>query len=225
MTAKVEQWRALAQQEIDAQGSPIPVELALAIIENESSGTAKAYRAEKAISDGSIGLMQLLLSTARSLGYTGQAGDPNTLSGLFDPQTNIHLGVKFLTSLWNSLDTISDVISAYNGGVRPNLGFGGVLPEGHAPVTVCLERDDNGNCIRKQFVNPGEYGNPQYVQNGLDAMERYGYDFAANEPSDGTDAPPSGDTGIVPAGFASPAILGVLALVGVGFYLYTRGKS
>jgi soluble lytic murein transglycosylase-like protein len=45
---------------------------------------------------GTIGLMQIKLSTARSLGYTGDA------EGLRDPNTNLAYGVKYLAGAYRA---------------------------------------------------------------------------------------------------------------------------
>ena len=208
MSANVERWRTAAQAELDAQESPVPIGMVLAIIEAESTGNPKAYRGEAALHDGSIGLMQILLATARGMGYTGISGDPANLNGLFYPQTNIHYGVKYLTDLWARLGNAADVASAYNGGVRPWLGFGGTLPMDHPAVTVCLARDSQGNCIKRQTVQPGDYGNAEYVDKVLNAMQGYG----------GVQGLPpviitgeSGGGGISPVVVAGLVVLGALA--------------
>jgi soluble lytic murein transglycosylase-like protein len=63
----------------------VPVSLAHAVIRVESN-----YRANARGSAGEIGLMQIKPATARMMGYTGSA------NGLFDPDTNIKYGLKYL---------------------------------------------------------------------------------------------------------------------------------
>jgi soluble lytic murein transglycosylase-like protein len=48
------------------------------------------------VSRGNIGLMQIRLGTARSLGYTG------TAEGLRDPDTNLTWAVKYLAGAWRA---------------------------------------------------------------------------------------------------------------------------
>src|SRR5947209_7184109 len=48
---------------------------------------------------GTIGLMQIKLATARSLGYTGDA------AGLRDPDTNLAYGVKYLAGAWRAANS------------------------------------------------------------------------------------------------------------------------
>jgi len=94
-----------------------------AIIGAESEFKPNAYRAEPQINDASYGLMQLLYSTARTIGYTGST------SGLYDPTTNIRLGTRFLADLIKTAAQrghgVDAAVSAYNAGfsaVRPGDG-------------------------------------------------------------------------------------------------------
>jgi soluble lytic murein transglycosylase-like protein len=63
----------------------VPASLAHAVIRVESN-----YRANARGSAGEIGLMQIKPATARMMGYTGSA------NGLFNPETNIKFGMKYL---------------------------------------------------------------------------------------------------------------------------------
>ena len=63
----------------------VPVSLADAVIRIESN-----YRPDMTGSAGEVGLMQIKPATARMLGYTGSA------RGLYDPETNIKYGMKYL---------------------------------------------------------------------------------------------------------------------------------
>jgi soluble lytic murein transglycosylase-like protein len=61
----------------------------------------------------SMGLMQMLGSTARSIGFNQR------LSALFNPEVNIDVGCRYLAMLWKNYYSkygIKGVISAYNGG-------------------------------------------------------------------------------------------------------------
>jgi len=68
-----------------ARKNNIPADLVHAVVRTESNYNARARG-----SVGEIGLMQLRLSTARSLGYSGSA------SGLYDPRINLEYGTKYL---------------------------------------------------------------------------------------------------------------------------------
>lgn len=93
----------------------VPAAWIQAVIDTESSGNPRAYRYEPAIKDASYGLMQLLYSTAKGLGYEG------TPDGLYDPETNINLGTRLLRQLRDRYgDDFARVYSAYNSG-RPDL--------------------------------------------------------------------------------------------------------
>ena len=63
----------------------VPVSLAKAVIKIESN-----YRPHMVGGAGEIGLMQIKPATARMMGYTG------SVKGLFDPDTNIKYGMKYL---------------------------------------------------------------------------------------------------------------------------------
>ena len=63
----------------------VPVSLAHAVISVESN-----YRPNSTGRAGEIGLMQIKPATARMMGYSGSA------KGLFNPETNIKFGMKYL---------------------------------------------------------------------------------------------------------------------------------
>jgi soluble lytic murein transglycosylase-like protein len=63
----------------------VPVALAHAVVRIESN-----YRPNARGKAGEIGLMQIKPATARLMGYTGD------LDGLFNPETNIRFGMKYL---------------------------------------------------------------------------------------------------------------------------------
>ncbi|YBV97019.1 transglycosylase SLT domain-containing protein [Phyllobacteriaceae bacterium JZ32] len=84
----------------------VPVSLAHAVVRHESG-----YRADARGAAGEIGLMQLKLSTARGLGYTGSA------KGLYDPATNVQYGMKYLAMARKlSGGTTCGTILKYNAG-------------------------------------------------------------------------------------------------------------
>lgn len=143
----------------------VPVSLIKGIIGQESAFRPTAYRAEPAISDASIGLMQILFATAKGEGYTGNVGSATGLTGLYDPATNIMYGTSYLaTCLARTNGILPSAISAYNGGFRPELGFGAVAPK---RVVVCLRRDNAGKCIESRTVEQGQYANQSYVNTVL----------------------------------------------------------
>lgn len=96
----------------------VPAALIMAVIETESSFNPNAYRYEEKRQDASYGLMQVLYSTARGLGYSG------TPQGLLDPETNINYGTAQLAWLYNQLAAgdWEPVIEAYNEGLGNYLG-------------------------------------------------------------------------------------------------------
>jgi len=63
----------------------VPVDLAHAVVKVESNFNPRARG-----SAGEVGLMQIKPATARMMGYSGSK------KGLFDPETNIKFGMKYL---------------------------------------------------------------------------------------------------------------------------------
>jgi soluble lytic murein transglycosylase-like protein len=74
-----------------AKANLVPEDLVHRVIIRESK-----YQASLLGSGGAIGLMQIKLATARSLGYTG------TAEGLRDPATNLMYGIKYLAGAFRA---------------------------------------------------------------------------------------------------------------------------
>ena len=72
-----------------AASNGIPAEIVHRVIVRESR-----YRANAMGRGGASGLMQIKLSTARAMGYSGSA------AGLLDPDTNLTYGVKYLAGAY-----------------------------------------------------------------------------------------------------------------------------
>lgn len=84
----------------------VPVALAHAIVKVESNFNAKARGRA-----GEIGLMQIKPATARMMGYSGSA------KGLYDPETNIKFGMKYLAKAHElSGGTTCGTVLKYNAG-------------------------------------------------------------------------------------------------------------
>ena len=89
-----------------AQANGVPVALVHRVIVRESR-----YNASLVGRGGTIGLMQIKLATARSLGYTG------TAEGLRDPDTNLAYAVKYLAGAWRAANGNHDrAVHYYAGG-------------------------------------------------------------------------------------------------------------
>jgi soluble lytic murein transglycosylase-like protein len=88
----------------------LPIELVLALIQVESSGYNFAVSPV-----GAMGLMQLMPATAE--GVAGRIGmrwaGPETL---FDPVTNVQLGVVYLRELLDRYGSVTTALAAYNWG-------------------------------------------------------------------------------------------------------------
>ena len=153
----------------------IPVNVIKAAIATESSFDDRAYL-EEAGGDGSVGLMQIRPSTAATVGYHG------TKANLFLPAVNVYYGTAFLAKLAKIVPMIRTasgdnydylaMVSAYNGGYRPSLGFGARVTK---PTTVCLRRDPvTKNCTRTFTAQPGEFGNQEHVDRFRAAWQYFG---------------------------------------------------
>jgi soluble lytic murein transglycosylase len=100
-------WKAISSQ---ASRTQIDPSLILAVIRQESGFEAKARSRANA-----RGLMQILPSTGKRLAR--QAGIPRyTAAKLYDAETNILLGTKFLASLLNQYGDAEPALAAYNAG-------------------------------------------------------------------------------------------------------------
>jgi len=119
-TAKnaMDMFGSFVSNEASSFGIPQKAIVAVMIAESRIPGTEhvnfKAFRQEK--NDASYGLMQVLYGTAKGMGYSGPA------SGLYDPETSIHYGAKYLYQMHN-LEVPRDPVNgwfnafrAYNGG-------------------------------------------------------------------------------------------------------------
>lgn len=209
--------------EIDriAETFNVPASLIKAFIGQESQFNPKAVRNEPAVKDKSIGLMQILFGTAKGEGYTGIEGDAATLSGLYDPFTNIYFGTSYLAEqISRAGGNLANAISAYNGGWRPELGFGAVATR---PLTICLARDQvTGKCIKTRNVPVGEYSNQEYVAKIL-SNYKYFQDKEKTSQTGGGGGPVIPNvTGQAPISSFSPKLLGalvglLLALFGIKF--------
>lgn len=92
---------------------PIDMDFLKAVCFTESSGRKDASRWEASIGEYSIGLMQILLSTARAEGFRG------TQAELFEPKTNIFYGAKYLKFWLNKTgNDLCLTASSYNGGYK-----------------------------------------------------------------------------------------------------------
>ena len=88
-----------------------------AFVDCESSFRVRVTRYEPRLDESSYGLMQILLSTARQMGFTGATLD------LLQPGTNLLFGMKYAEWGWNtlqrkthSLPTLAQWAAGYNEG-------------------------------------------------------------------------------------------------------------
>src|ERR1700682_2105143 len=89
-----------------AQANGVPEALVHRVIVRESR-----YQPHLIGRGGTIGLMQIKLATARSLGYTG------TAEGLRDPDTNLTYAVKYLAGAYRAANgDLNRAVAYYAGG-------------------------------------------------------------------------------------------------------------
>ncbi|MDC7262681.1 lytic transglycosylase domain-containing protein [Shinella sp. HY16] len=101
---KTASYSGLIQTYAKAYG--VPVDLAHAVVRVESNFNPRARGGA-----GEIGLMQIKPATARMMGYRGGA------KGLYDPETNIKFGMKYLAMAHDlSGGTTCGTILRYNAG-------------------------------------------------------------------------------------------------------------
>jgi len=79
------------------------------VIAQESMFDPYAKRWEKKVNDYSYGLMQVLGSTARLLGWDGR-------ENLLEPDVNLKYGIKHFYNLFKKYKKYTDVYAAYNAG-------------------------------------------------------------------------------------------------------------
>jgi soluble lytic murein transglycosylase-like protein len=106
-----------------ARAAGPPDSLVRAIVHVESGGNPRTVGTH-----GEIGLMQIKLETARSVGYRGSR------AGLFDPATNLRFGTAYLEIAWHrARGDLCAAASLFNMGVfaRPRC-----TAYGHAVVAA-----------------------------------------------------------------------------------------
>lgn len=102
----------------------LDADLLRAVIWKESKGDPLAVRFEPRIPDTSYGLMQVLLGTARSLGFAG------SMQELLDPATNIAVGTQYLRSRFDEYLDFRLAVASYNSG-SPVFRDGVLINEGY----------------------------------------------------------------------------------------------
>jgi len=105
-----------------ASAAGLPASLVERVIRRESGGNPRAVHA------GNYGLMQIRLSTARAMGYTGSA------AGLLDPQTNMTYALRYLAGAYRAAGgNESRAIALYSRGYYYQAKAQGFSPYGFSP--------------------------------------------------------------------------------------------
>lgn len=170
----------------NARDTGLPFAVLKAMVATESNFNPNAVRVEAAINDKSIGLMQILLSTARGIvpGITE--------AQLSVPANNIMIGSRYL----------AQQVSRYGGDIWKGVAAYnyGSAKVAITPTTVCLARDNTGKCIRSFTAQAGQFYNQPYVDKVRALADGYGFDdVTSGSSSAGIDgaAPPLAVVGIV----------------------------
>lgn len=197
----------------------VPVSVIKAVIAQESGFREGARRGEAHIGDASIGLMQLLMRTAKGLGYGG------SVENLYVPGINVYYGTKLLSENYQRSGNWEDAISAYNGGFRPNIGFGRKATR--VIRGICLERNKAGDCVKRATVAIGEYSNQDYVDRVRQHMAYFAHDRAAGTTPRAreTYTPPQRETVITrerPKGGTTTLMLVLAGAAALAFTMLTR---
>ena len=176
----------------------VPTWVIKGVIATESCFDPGAYNPETGSATGaSRGLMQMTEKTASGLGFTGS---PNKLN---DPATNVYYGTKLLSQLYKG--DWRDAVSAYNGGYRPQLGFGARMQRSGVR---CMGR----------IVPIGEYCNQKHV----DRFMKHAKYFAAKEGATLPFVAPAGMAYCLPPTVKKAAPPLALILVVIGFLVFQR---
>lgn len=97
-----------------------------AVIHDESGGNPSAFPEHPERDGASFGLMQLLLPTARAVGFSGE------VPALFGAEMNIRLGARYLAGLVVQYRDTATALVAYNGGPGAAWRYVHHLPAGPA---------------------------------------------------------------------------------------------
>ncbi len=131
-----------------AKANGVPEALVHRVILRESR-----YQRDLVGRGGTIGLMQIKLATARSLGYTGSA------EGLRDPDTNLAYAVKYLAGAYRAANgDHARAIHYYAGGYYTRRSVSGSnisgIPQTHGPSRFRRGDGANGLTRRPTLVTP-----------------------------------------------------------------------
>jgi soluble lytic murein transglycosylase-like protein len=128
----------------------VPVALILAHMKQESNFDAYAIRYEPAINDASIGLMQVLVNTAKTIDSTA------TLSKLYDKRYNIGIGTQYIRKQLDRYSDIKDAIAAYNAGTAYEDENGKYVSSSGNDVQVYVDRVYSNYVMYDNWLNTGQ---------------------------------------------------------------------
>ncbi len=134
----------------------IPAALLKSVLAIES-----AFNPSAVSSANALGIGQMLLSTARSIGYTGPQGDASQGTGLFDPRIEIPLTAKYLRMQLDRYGgDIQKALSAYNAGHS-------MIP---AAGPAAISNNENREYVRKGVIHYNYYTGALTAADALAAL-------------------------------------------------------
>lgn len=206
------QWKDLIYDTVEAYPH-VPAHYVAGIMALESGGKPNAGSPA-----GAMGLMQLIHSTAESM-----AGRDLTTDEIYDPQTNLQLGVKFLSQLWERYkgDPIK-MAFAYNAG-SARCGSG-CIKDYKAKGAPCIQ-----GCAPNRFGLVGDcYASTGVTIDYGGIVAGYANDalLSGAFPTDRPAGSASSDSGEgVPTWMKAAAVLGGVAVVAGGVYLVQQQRG
>ncbi len=216
MFAGEDRWDYLIRSEASEQG--VPVALVKAVVANETrfrwigdphpvtgvliQSAADLDRYESSAKDYSVGVMQVLTGTAKWV-----MGETYSREDLRDPGTNIRVGVRYLSMLFNGWRPLHSYDGAGN-----LTGTERIVPRGVRGLTVeeSLAGYNGGPGILNRRAPDGTWPNQVYVTRGLRAYEYFSGKEAGTETVEPAAPGPGPES---PSGPSGGAVVGVLLAV------------
>lgn len=146
--------------------------LVFAIIRQESDFDANSLLYEPALSDYSLGLMQVLYNTAKDMGFKGTQGE------LIQPAINIYYGCRYLKSRLDKYGLNGGIVS-YNSG-SPIVITADYIAKQKAKLATLTGSDYTTlkNKIDDYSGRMGQYINQKYLDNVLKYYAEYKQQYA-----------------------------------------------
>jgi len=217
--ARVETWRPVVDQVLQETRSSLSPALVLGVIYAESRGVPTAASGSASDWFSSFGLMQINADA-----HWRGTGQP--LDALFDPQTNVRVGVGILGGLLARYGgDVDAAVSAYNGGGRryvAGVRFCQVWRAGTPKVGRQIDRD----CAQAYVTGDNEFGNQPYVDTVLAAAATFAPAPVSPWADDDATSPPAPPGDVSGMNGRSASAVGIVAVVVAALlaWLFGRGR-